>query len=171
MTSVPREPPPISLPDRDTAGDGLPEAGDGAVELASGILFASIGLVGLTIARGYPSGTTLNMGSGYVPQVVAAALVGLGLIGVVRGLLVGGWRLPRIALRPLVCIPGAIIVFALTIDRFGLFIATFAAALLGAAAQAPFAWRQAPVIALALAAFCALLFGYGLKLSIPVWPR
>lgn len=79
--------------------------------------------------------------------------------------------MPIVTLRPLVCIACAILVFAATIDRFGLFIAAFATALLGTAAQAGVDWRRAPVVALALAGFCALLFGYGLKLSIPVWPR
>lgn len=170
MKSVAGEPAPIRPPGPD-GEDGPPEGGEGAVELASGVLFMAIGLFGLAIARGYAPGTSLNMGPGYVPQVVAGALAALGLIGVVRGLLVGGWRMPRIAPRPLVCISLAIVVFALTIDRFGLFIATFVTVLLGTAAQAQVDWRRAPLIALALAGFCVFLFGYGLKLSIPVWPR
>ena len=170
MKSGPEEPAPVGPPDGD-AGDGLPGAGEGALELASGALFATLGLAALLIGRAYPTGSTLNMGPGYVPQVVAGGLVALGLIGVVRGLIVGGWRMPRVALRPLIFIAVAIVVFALTIDRFGLFIAASATALLGTAAQATVDWRRAPVVALLLAGFCALLFGYGLNLSIPVWPR
>ena len=166
MTNVPDEPP--AGPDRD--GD-LPEAGEGAVEAASGALFAILGLVGIVIARGYAPGTAFNMGPGYVPQAVAWGLLGLGVLGIARGVLVGGWRLPRVALRPLLCITLAILIFAATIDRFGLFAAAFATALVGSAAQAPMNWRRAPLIALALSGFCALLFGYVLKLSIPVWPR
>jgi hypothetical protein len=66
------------------------------------------------------------MGPGYVPQAVAAGLAGLGVIGLARGFMLGGRRLPRIALRPLIGISSAIVVFALTIDRFGLFVATLA---------------------------------------------
>lgn len=170
MTNASGEPAPAPLPDPESS-DGLPAAGEGAIETASGALFAILGLCGFVIARGYAPGTTLSMGPGYVPQVVAATLAGFGLIGIVRGVVIGGWRLPRIAPRPLVCIAAAIVLFALTIDRLGLFVATFATVLLGMAAQAQVDWRRAPLVALALAAFCVLLFGYGLKLSIPVWPR
>jgi hypothetical protein len=50
-------------------------------------------------------------------------------------------------------------------------IACVATVAIAAAAQSDVRWRQMPVIAASLAAFCALLFGYGLNLSIPVWPR
>jgi hypothetical protein len=170
MKSPAGEPAPVRPPGPDGDADRS-EGGEGVVELASGVLFMAIGAFGLVIGRAYPSGTALNMGPGYLPKLVAGALVGLGLIGVVRGLMIGNWSLPRMALRPLLCIALAIVVFALTIDRFGLFLATFATALIGTAAQARMEWRRAPLIALALAGFCVLLFGYGLKLSMPVWPR
>jgi putative tricarboxylic transport membrane protein len=98
-------------------------------------------------------------------------LVVLGAAGVARGVMVGGWRPPAVMLRPLLCISIAILVFAQTIDRLGIFIACAVTVVVAATAERAARWREVPAIALGLAVFCALLFGYALNLSIPVWPR
>ena len=56
-------------------------------------------------------------------------------------------------------------------SRAGLFIACVAAVLISALAAPQIRWREAPVVALVLAIFCTLLFGYALRLPLPVWPQ
>jgi hypothetical protein len=153
------------------AGQAPPPAGEGFMEAVAGALFLAIGAAALWIGRNYPMGTAVNMGPGYLPQLVAWGLVLLGAAGIARGVLVGGWRPPSVMLRPLACISIAILVFAQTIDRLGIAIACAVTVAVAAAAQYAARWHEVPAIALGLAAFCALLFGYALNLSIPVWPR
>ena len=146
-------------------------ADEGAKNLLSGLLFVAFGVGALVMSARYPIGTAVRMGPGYLPQIVAWGLVALGIAAILRGVLVGGWRMPSVALRPLLLIAAAVIAFALTIDRLGLFVASLASVVIAAASDATSNWRQAIVIALGLAIFCSVLFGWALGLSVPVWPR
>ncbi len=146
-------------------------AGEGARNVLSGLLFAAFGATALWVGASYPVGTAVRMGPGYLPRIVAWGLVALGAAAILRGVLVGGWRLPAIALRPIAGIALAVLVFAFTIDRLGLFVASVASAIVAAAGDANPRWRQAIAIALGLAIFCSVLFGWALGLAIPVWPR
>jgi hypothetical protein len=141
------------------------------IEMLAGALFAGFGALALTLARNYPSGSALDMGPGYLPRLVAVGLVVIGLIGIVRGAMRRGRRLPEIPLRPLLWICSAILVFAGLIERLGLFVACLVTVLVAAGAQAQARWREAPLIAVGLAAFCAILFGTILGLPVPIWPR
>ena len=123
------------------------------------------------MSAAYPVGTTVRMGPGYLPRIVAWGLVALGAASMLRGVLAGGWRLEAIALRPVAAVALAVVGFALTVDRLGLFIASVIAVLVAAAGEARPRWREAVLIALGLAAFCSALFGWVLGLAIPVWPR
>jgi hypothetical protein len=81
------------------------------------------------------------------------------------------WRRFDLPIWPMVWVGVAIIAFALLIGRAGLFIACVAAVLISALAAPQIRWREAPVVALVLAIFCTLLFGYALRLPLPVWPQ
>jgi hypothetical protein len=146
-------------------------AAGGASDVLAGLLFAGFGMVALVVGRDYAIGTALRMGPGYLPRIVAAGLVILGCASIARGVIVGGWRPPGIAWRPVALIAAAVFAFALTIDRLGLVIASLAAVAIAASAEPGVRWRHVPLVAMGIAAFAAILFGYVLKLSIPIWPR
>jgi hypothetical protein len=94
----------------------------------------------------------------------------IGGIIAVRGMVTSGTKLAGWHLRPLFFVLTAIMVFALLIEPGGLAIATVAIVLIGAAGGLEFRWPEALALAVGLAAGSVLLFVYGLKLSMPVWP-
>lgn len=143
----------------------------GLTELLAGVTFIAIGAFALFIGRLYPMGTALDMGPGYIPRIVAFGLIGMGLIGVVRGIVARDWRWPSLPLRPMLWVGAAILSFALLIGRAGLFISVIVAVLLSAFAAYEIRWREAPIVALVLAVFCTALFGYALRLPLPLWPQ
>jgi hypothetical protein len=154
----------------DAAADDK-RAGEGARDALAGLIFVGFGALALVVGADYPAGTAVRMGPGYLPRIVAWGLVALGAAAILRGALVGGWRLTGIAPRPIAAIGGAVLAFAFTIDRLGLFVASVASVLVAAAGEADPRWRQTIAIALGLASFCSALFGAGLGLAIPIWPR
>ncbi|WP_439499989.1 tripartite tricarboxylate transporter TctB family protein [Bosea sp. (in: a-proteobacteria)] len=162
------EPLPAQSPDPQPEAD---DPAEGMIELLAGLLFAAIGGLALYLGRLYPAGSALDMGPGYLPRLVAFGLVGIGAIGIVRGWMSRDWVLPRTALRPILWVSAAILVFAASIERLGLFFACLAAVLIAAGSEAQIRWRELPLVALLLAGFCVVLFGYVLRLAIPVWPQ
>jgi len=148
----------------------VPEASEGMSALLAGILFMAIGTFALYLGRGYPTGSALDMGPGYLPRLVAIGLVLVGLASAVRGWLSRERGLPVFPLRAALWIGGAVIAFGLLIERAGLFVACLIAVLVASGAEAQRRWRELPLVAFLLAGFCALLFGYVLKLPMQVWP-
>lgn len=142
----------------------------GANDILLGLLFAAIGAIALYVGRNYVFGSTQRMGPGFLPRIVAGCLVLLGIALMIRGMLARGWASPAIVWRPIVLICLAVIVFAATIDRLGLFIAGLLTVGIGACAAQEVRWKELPFVAAGLAAFCTILFGYVLKISMPVWP-
>ncbi|WP_332688880.1 tripartite tricarboxylate transporter TctB family protein [Bosea sp. (in: a-proteobacteria)] len=155
-------------PDRPIVQEG--EASEGMSQLLSGILFMAIGTFALYLGRGYPVGSAGDMGPGYLPRLVAIGLVLVGLACALRGWLSGERGLPRFPLRAGFWIGGAVLAFALLIERAGLFVACLVAVLIAGGAEMQRRWRELPLVALVLAGFCALLFGYALRLPMQVWP-
>jgi sterol desaturase/sphingolipid hydroxylase (fatty acid hydroxylase superfamily) len=156
------------------AGPGESVADDQAARAAgnilAGLLFAGLGLAVLLIGRGYPVGSSLDMGPGYLPRVVAGALVLTGLVVMLRGMRLRAFRWPAFPLRAMGWIAAAILLFAGLVERTGLFVACLASILVAALGDPQARWREVPVVAVIFAGFCALLFGYVLKLPVRVWP-
>lgn len=146
------------------------EASEGASLLVAGMLFMATGTFALYLGRGYPVGSASDMGPGYLPRLVAVGLVLVGLACALRGWFSGERGLPRFPLRAGFWIGGAVVAFALLIERAGLFVACFVAVLIAGGAGAQRRWRELPLVALVLAGFCALLFGQVLRLPMQVWP-
>lgn len=161
-TREPDEPP--GLPAQDNADSGL-------TELLAGVMFIGIGVLALFLGRDYPMGSALDMGPGYIPRIIAVALVGLGAIGVVRGILSGDRTWPVLPVWPMLWISLSIVTFALLIDRIGLFFTCIVVALIAMLALPRPRWREVPVVAVTLAVFSTLLFGYALGLPLPMWPQ
>ena len=139
-------------------------------DLLAGLIFSLIGLAVVIIARNYPMGTLVRMGPGYYPIIIGALtiLVGLGLI--VKSLVETPEPLPNFALRPFVFLLGAIIIFALTLEHFGLVISTLLLVIFSRLAARPVKWIGTLVLSACLVPIAVLIFWYLLRLPLHLWP-
>lgn len=137
----------------------------------SGLLLVCIGVAISILGRNYPVGSATRMGPGYLPLFLSGALVLIGLF-------LAGWAFfaakeesEPSRFRPVFFIHGAIIVFGLLIDRFGLFIAVPATVVVAAMALPASRVSEVLLIAAMLAVALAGVFVWGLGLPTPLWPR
>jgi hypothetical protein len=139
--------------------------------LLAGVMFIAFGLFGLWLARDLDSGVPSEMGPGYFPRLVCAALLLLGgCVTAVDLRSSGGERPEGWAARPFVFITLAALAFAFLLKPLGL-VATIAVTTILASA----AGRLLRPLALALliAALIAVnvgIFVLLLKMPIPLWP-
>jgi putative tricarboxylic transport membrane protein len=142
----------------------------------SGLMFAGVAIFGLIVSRDYPIGTTLRMGTGYVPRLLCWILLGLGLLILFQGARaalatehgdrVEGWRW-----RPLVFVTASLVIFGLALERLGLVISIVLVTGVGALASPMLRPWEAVIAAVVLIALSWGIFIFGLGLTIPVWPE
>ena len=89
-------------------------------DFLAGLLFALIGVFAALVARGYPFGTAMRMGSGYFPTVLGGILMLFGAFLIWRGLrrpepVSGGW-----GWRPLALVTLSMLLFGFIVTRLGL---------------------------------------------------
>ncbi len=152
--------------------------------LAGGLFLICLGGLALVLLGGLTFGSLAEIGPAFFPSVAAAVLAGQGVVMVILG-----WReaakrqgelLTRWALRPLIAILGAIVVFGITIrgidlgglslPSLGLAIAGPLAIMIGGLADKDTRWRELVPFALGISAFCIVLFRFALGLPIPLAP-
>jgi hypothetical protein len=139
-------------------------------DLLAGLMFAAWGVAGLWFGRDLPLGVALRMGPGYVPWLLSWALVLIGCVVAIKGVVLGAEPLTRWNLRPLILVPLALLAFAVLIAPAGLPIATLAVVIVGAVAGPEFRLGEILILALSLAVCSVGLFIYGLGLPMSVWP-
>jgi len=139
-------------------------------DVLAGLLFAALGLAALWGGWAYPAGSSLDMGPGYLPRLVCGALALTGIVMVCRNLRSRSLRLPALPMRAMGCVAAAILLFAVLVERAGLFVACLVCVLTAALGDPLTRWREVPVVAVVFAGVAALLFGYLLKLPIRIWP-
>ena len=140
-------------------------------DLLFGLFLVAVAAGTLVATRNLAVGHAADMGPGYLPRVVALALMGFGLFFSGRGLMRTRLGIAPVQLRPLLAILASVGVFALTAERLGLAIASVLAVIL-----ASFATREGRLIetvafAIVLSGAAVLLFVKLLGLPIPIWPR
>lgn len=134
-----------------------------------GMIFLSIGLFALVIGSDYSMGSTARMGPGYFPRILGALLALIGAIGVIRSFFGRGEAIGHFAIKGLLLVLSAVLVFGFLMRFAGLVPAVIALVLIGASANSRFAWKQASLLAVGLAALSALLFVFGLGLPLPLF--
>jgi putative tricarboxylic transport membrane protein len=142
----------------------------------AGLMFMGVAILGLWISRDYPIGTTLRMGTGYVPRLLCWILLGLGALVLIQGLREArlvqqladdsawGWR-------PLICVTAGLVVFGLTIEPLGLVISILLLCAIGAFGSRSLRPLETLIAALVLIALTWGIFIAGLGLTIRVWPE
>lgn len=133
-------------------------------DFAAGLIFVLFGLGFGMSALGLEMGTTLRMGPGYFPMVLAVLLTGLGAAIAVKSLGTVGDAVGPYAWRGMVFILAAPVFFGLTVRGLGFVPSIFATTLI--AAMAGFKMKPLYAIALALVVtvFCTLVFSVALGL-------
>jgi hypothetical protein len=143
-------------------------------KLLAGLVFAAIGFTVAAAATRFNLGTMTRIGPGGFPLLIGIVLGILGVAhvavaGVARDDGVAGRGIPGWDGRATLLIPLSAIVFAVTIDPFGLVPAIIASVFVAALANPKFRLVEAVVLCLALAVFGAGLFVYGLNLPFTLF--
>lgn len=139
----------------------------------SGLLFLLVGLAFAWGATEYNFGSSAKPGPGYFPfglGILLAMLGGLVLFKAVTIESPDGDRIGAIAWRPLLIIVGAIALFGLALPRLGLVVTLPLLIFMSSLAGDEFHWKDALISAVVLTAGSWVIFVWGLKLTIPVWP-
>lgn len=119
----------------------------------------------------YPTGTLSDIGSGAMLQLAGVLILLLGTIMAVRG-----WWLQsaptgrsNFSFRAFI-VPGAMAVFALLLPWLGLALTAAISTAVAGFGSRELSWKERGLSAVVLAAFVTALFGYGLRLQVPIWP-
>ncbi|WP_269631392.1 tripartite tricarboxylate transporter TctB family protein [Pelomonas sp. BJYL3] len=139
----------------------------------SGLLFLLVGLAFAWGATEYNFGSSAKPGPGYFPfglGILLALLGGLVLFKAVTIESPGGDPVGAIAWRPLLVIVGAIAMFGLALPKLGLVVTLPLLIFVSSLAGDEFHWKDALISAVVLTAGSWVIFVWGLKLTIPVWP-
>ena len=139
-------------------------------DVAAGLLFLAFGLAALYFGSEYRPGTSLRMGPGYFPRILAWLLMGLGVFIGVRGLFMRSEPLTRWYLRPLILILLALLAFRYTIENFGIMTAVAVAVGLASLSGDEFKARDVAILIVVLAGGSAVLFVRLLGLPMKIWP-
>lgn len=144
-------------------------------DFASGLLFLLIGGAVALASTAHKIGTTMRMGPGYFPLVLGVILAAIGLILVVRNVRLDinaseSAFIERICFRSVILISLSMLLFAFTVQKAGLIIATCGLVLVSGVAYRAFSWKQLGLLCIALAGFATVVFIYGLGLPVPVLP-
>jgi len=137
----------------------------------TGAFFVLMGAIGLWVSKGYHMGTAHNMGSGYFPRLLC---IGLLILGALSMLLESSKeetnRKEAPLSRAVVLIPLAIAVFGLTYDRLGFVLST--TLMITVASRAHSGLRPVAVLitTVILVLLCVLVFAWGFKLPLNLWP-
>ncbi len=137
-------------------------------DFLAGLLFVLIGCLAVAVARDYPFGTTMRMGSGYFPSVLGAILIVLGAWVAARGLrtatqVEGAW-----GWKPLLLVTLAIVLFGFLMPRVGLVPALVVLVFVTALAGREFRFMEVLVLAIVVSALAVVLLLYVLKMPYPL---
>ena len=140
----------------------------------SGLMFVLIGAGFAVGATNYSMGTSARPGAGYFPLMLSVILGILGAIVLFKSLTIespNGDPIGSIAWKPLLIIVAAIVVFGICLDRLGMIITVPILIIISSFAGDEFRWRGVIISSIVLTFFSWAVFVFGLKLTIPLWPR
>jgi hypothetical protein len=142
----------------------------GPKDIASGLMFVSIGVFGLWVGRDYPMGTPVRLGTGVFPALLCWGLIGVGAIIFIQGLLVKGEPIGAWAWRPVLLVGLAAALFAVLIEPAGLVVSMIVLMVIGALAGQGHTIREFTIFSIILILASVAMFIYGLEMPIKVFP-
>jgi hypothetical protein len=139
----------------------------------SGLMFVAVGLGFAWGATSYTFGASARPGPGYFPFGLGILLATLGAFVLFKALTIeteGGDLVGAFAWKPLGFIVGTVAVFGWALPHLGMFVALPVLVVIAALAGDEFHWGEALINAAILTAGSWVIFIWGLKLTIPLWP-
>jgi len=139
----------------------------------SGLMFVAIGLAFAWGATNYSFGSSARPGPGFFPFGLGILMAILGAMVLFKALTIeseGGDPVGAFAWKPLGFIVGTVAVFDWALPHLGMFIALPILVVIAALAGDEFHWGEALANAAILTAGSWVIFIWGLKLTIPLWP-
>ena len=137
-------------------------------DFLSGVMFIAFGLVALWFGRHLALGTSVRMGPGYVPHMLAYIMMVLGLIIAVIALYSGGEVVEAPKWRPITLVTIGIVVFALLFESTGMFPALVALVFIASLGGDEFKLLEVIGNIVVLTILCVLVFKVGLSMNISV---
>jgi hypothetical protein len=135
----------------------------------SGVIFVIFGLAAVIIGRDYSMGTAGRMGPAYFPTILGAILTLIGVVGVVRSMIKSGEGVGRFAVREIILIMLAVVLFGVLVRGAGLAVAVIVLVMASGYASTKFKVGPFLAVAVGLAAFSVLVFTKGLGLPMPMF--
>jgi hypothetical protein len=134
----------------------------------AGVVYITLGVVGMWIARDYPFGSALRMGPGYFPTVLGGIMIAFGIMVLLMGIknnekMKGTW-----SLRALIVLPLATATFGYVMEHVGFLPALALLIPMSAAAGNEFRWVEIILLTIGLLVICTGVFIYGLGLPYPL---
>ncbi|MBM3525388.1 MAG: tripartite tricarboxylate transporter TctB family protein [Alphaproteobacteria bacterium] len=149
------------------SGGGLVK---GPQDFLCGLMFISIGVLGVVVGWDYPRGTPVRLGTGVFPAILSWGLIGIGVIVAVKGLLVPGPGVGRVAWRPVLLIGLAAALFAVLIETGGLIAALVVMMILAALAGDEHTIKEFSIFAVIMIIMAWAIFVWGLEMPLKVFP-
>ena len=137
-------------------------------DFLSGVMFIAFGLAALYFGRNLQMGTTVRMGPGYVPHMLAYIMMSLGGIITVVALVTTGEPTEAPKWKPITMVTIGIVCFALLFERAGLLPALVALVLIASLGGEEFKLTEVLGNMVALAVLCVLVFKVGLGMNISI---
>lgn len=135
-------------------------------DFLSGVMFIAFGLVALWFGRHLALGTSVRMGPGYVPHMLAYIMMVLGLIISVVALYSGGEVVEAPKWKPITMVTIGIIGFALLFENAGLIPALIVLILIASLGGDEFRLFEVVMNMVVLAVLSLLVFWIGLRMNI-----
>jgi len=142
-----------------------------AQDFWGGVVLIGLALIAFYASWDLPGMRGFSFGPGTTPRLFAGLLMLLGVVIAAIGLTTDGPAMPRFAIRGPLLVTSAILLFALMIRPLGLVVSSFLMFMFAASGSSETRWIETTFAAIALTAFCTILFVYMLGLPFQLWPR
>jgi putative tricarboxylic transport membrane protein len=138
----------------------------------SGVMFTVVGLAFAAFAQQYDLGSAQRMGPAFFPTALGLLLALLGVVIGLRSLAAGtvDGKVEKFHLDVLAWILGSVVLFGALLRPAGLVVALVALIGVSAMASHEFKWKETLFVTIALVLLVLVVFIWGLKLTIPIWP-
>jgi hypothetical protein len=139
-------------------------------DLIGGALLTALGVFVALYSERWDFGTAARMGPGFFPTVLGWILAVLGVLIALPAWFRRTEQTLHVQWKSLLCVLGAVVLFALTLRTLGLVLATFAASFVATLADDEITWPGRVYVAAGVAALTLVIFIGGLGMVLPVWP-
>jgi hypothetical protein len=137
-------------------------------DFLSGAMFIAFGLLALYYGQNLAIGTTVRMGPGYVPRMLALIMMGLGAVISIVALVSGAEPVEKPKWKPITLVTIGIVCFALLFERAGLLPALVVLIAISSLGGEEFKLTEVIANMVVLAIVCTVVFKIGLGMNISI---